>query len=240
MFKWNIENINYLINNYKTKSNKEIANILNCNERTVLDKKTVLGLTKKYTGENLIVIKGNICEIITQRKDETFKILFDRDKLELVKSFNKWYVNKRGYVQSDKRNGKDKRLRYLLHRVVTNCPEDMMVDHINGNKLDNRLENLRICIKQQNSYNIHNFKSEHRLVYSLGKGKDGYRVQIKYGKYNIYLKQYKISEYEQACQDAKYLLAYVDPGCNIGRTILQSDIPQWIKDKVDNKIFKAA
>ena len=41
----------------------------------------------------------------------------------------------------------------LLHRWLTNCPEDKVVDHINGNPLDNRRCNLRICTQKENSNN---------------------------------------------------------------------------------------
>jgi AP2 domain. len=41
----------------------------------------------------------------------------------------------------------------FLHRLVTNCPDGMEVDHINGNTLDCRKENLRIVTHYQNSIN---------------------------------------------------------------------------------------
>jgi hypothetical protein len=41
----------------------------------------------------------------------------------------------------------------MLHRFLMNPPADMIVDHINGNKLDNRKENLRIVTAKQSSYN---------------------------------------------------------------------------------------
>lgn len=49
-------------------------------------------------------------------------------------------------------NGGD-RIRIYMHRLITNCPDDMEVDHENRDGLDNRRENLRICTGLQNNAN---------------------------------------------------------------------------------------
>jgi hypothetical protein len=41
----------------------------------------------------------------------------------------------------------------MLHRVITGAPAGLVVDHINGDTLDNRDENLRVCTHVQNLAN---------------------------------------------------------------------------------------
>ena len=40
-----------------------------------------------------------------------------------------------------------------MHRLIMGSPKGMVVDHINGDTLDNRRSNLRVCTSQQNSFN---------------------------------------------------------------------------------------
>lgn len=46
-----------------------------------------------------------------------------------------------------------KREKVFMHRLIMNPPPDMVVDHIDGNGLNNKRENLRICTQIQNNYN---------------------------------------------------------------------------------------
>lgn len=68
----------------------------------------------------------------------------------------KWSVDRRGYAcRSQKANEITDGVRHqiFLHRVVTECPKGLEVDHINHDTLDNRLVNLRVCTRGQNARN---------------------------------------------------------------------------------------
>ena len=43
-----------------------------------------------------------------------------------------------------------------MHRFILNPSRKMQVDHINGNGLDNRRENLRIVTPSENQLNVRN------------------------------------------------------------------------------------
>ena len=73
--------------------------------------------------------------------------LVDDEDFENVNHF-KWFYEKSGYA-CRRKSGRSIR----MHRFITNAPENMEVDHINGNGLDNRQENLRICTHKENIRN---------------------------------------------------------------------------------------
>lgn len=67
-----------------------------------------------------------------------------------------WYLNDNGYVVTDTPRPKREMgypVKVRLHRLIVQCPDGMDVDHINGDKLDNRKENLRICTRSENLAN---------------------------------------------------------------------------------------
>jgi hypothetical protein len=46
-----------------------------------------------------------------------------------------------------------------MHREVNQTPPGMFTDHINGNGLDNRKDNLRTVTNQQNAFNTKNYST---------------------------------------------------------------------------------
>ena len=80
--------------------------------------------------------------------------MIDKEDYEIVKNYY-WRVDKLGYVISSIYNEKTGRYNKLLklHRLIMDAPDDMVVDHIDGNKLNNRKCNLRICTQAENNRN---------------------------------------------------------------------------------------
>lgn len=100
----------------------------------------------------------------------------------------KWYVHKNGYAyRTDVVGGKPKCV--YMHRKILGLNSGGYGDHINGNKLDNRRENLRICTSTENCANRKiqsNNKSGYKGVISRS-GRWFARVQLNkkkvYGEY---------------------------------------------------------
>jgi hypothetical protein len=68
--------------------------------------------------------------------------IIDAEDFELVSQY-KWCAQRSGNTDyAHRRHGKTT---VKLHRVLLVAPDGMHVDHVNGNGLDNRRENLRLC-----------------------------------------------------------------------------------------------
>jgi len=65
----------------------------------------------------------------------------------------KWYAHKEGsnWYVTGREIGNKKIIR--MHRLILNPPNDMQIDHIDGDGLNNQKNNLRICTLQQNRMN---------------------------------------------------------------------------------------
>jgi len=97
--------------------------------------------------------------IIESKAHGRHTILYDACDADKVEPYS-WYIMK-GYKKKTyyaKRNlprraDGSRPATLLMHRVLTECPKGMMVDHRNGNGLDNRQENMRVCTMSQNQMN---------------------------------------------------------------------------------------
>jgi hypothetical protein len=93
------------------------------------------------------------------------------------------------------------RIKYMyLHREIMNPPKGLLVDHRNGNSLDNRKANLRIATRSQNCMNSRRNKSKTSSQYvgvSFDKEYELWRAYIRYQEKRIHLGRFG-SEIEAA------------------------------------------
>lgn len=91
-----------------------------------------------------LIIKNNI-------------ILFDDEDFDLLK-IRSWCVfasTRTFYAQASIKNKN-----VYMHRYLLNALPGQEIDHINGNGLDNRRENLRICNRRENCMNVSKAKNK--------------------------------------------------------------------------------
>jgi hypothetical protein len=109
-------------------------------------------------------------------------------------------LNGAGYIST-----KYKKSQYQVHRLIwllhhRKFPKGS-IDHINGDKADNRISNLRVCTQRENCSN----KKIHREGKQVGYSKSGkfYQAWISISGRGVYLGQFKtekeaVEKYQQA------------------------------------------
>lgn len=125
------------------------------------------------------------------KKLGTLETQIDVDDFPIINQINTtWFIGYRnnhidGVKTKIQRKGIRKQI--WLHRLIMQPNNDKVVDHINGNTLDNKKCNLRVVTVAENSTNLSSIsdtKSGHTNIY-YENGKYGVRIKNKrYGRYN--------------------------------------------------------
>lgn len=142
-------------------------------------------------------------------KKEWFKIYLDEKGCELFDKYKGWFINDGGYVVRCKLKieGDDYKIKRIrFHRQLTGCPPSMEVDHINNNRLDNRLCNLRICQPHSNTMNKQKCrgKCKYKGVNVSNKSKTNpFRAEIKLNRKKIHLGSFPTQEDAARAYDLK-------------------------------------
>ena len=116
--------------------------------------------------KNEITIKGDIAyiDLYDKQYNVIAKAIIDVEDVDKVK-YIKWRLNCNGYVINNSNTN------IFLHRRILG--RDSVVDHKNGNRLDNRKSNLRIATKSQNQMNV-----DYKGVYRTKNDKFMARIKI--------------------------------------------------------------
>ena len=159
--------------------NKEF-NMSLCNNHYNRFKKYGKTLCRTIRDENEIIVGEDYAEIVLYDKTciEKYKALIDLDDVDNVKKY-KWCVGKNGDVMRQQ-NGKI----ISLNRVIVDCQNHLCVQHISGNKLDNRKSNLRICTRSNCGMRMN--KGENKGI-TFDKKSGKFKAQIMVNYKNIHL-----------------------------------------------------
>lgn len=95
-----------------------------------------------------------------------------------------WYMTNRGRARSNHKIN-DKWKLIFLHRFIMDFPKDKQIDHKNGDPLDNRRSNLRLCTPAQNQ--INSPPKSGRRFKGIRPNGEKWEARIKVSQKDIYL-----------------------------------------------------
>ena len=134
--------------------------------------------------------------IINHKKHGIVECLIDLDDFNKVYDFN-WFANFdktiNGFYICHKHRENGKSVSFKMHRLITNCPENLVVDHINHITTDNRKCNLRICTQFANKQNGTQNKSG-KIGVSFNKHYNIWQPYISVKNKRVWLKECKTFE----------------------------------------------
>lgn len=112
------------------------------------------GMSRTYTSRKPILVIGPSISYIALTKNQWS--IIDSESLSVVGGMT-WYCHGGHgslYATRSIKVNRECRL-YRMHHFLICVPSGMVVDHKNGNSLDNRLCNLRVCTQAENMRNLH-------------------------------------------------------------------------------------
>lgn len=111
----------------------------------------------------LLKINNRKCnEVYTMVDDEDYEFL-SKWKWALSRPYPNGYVRRSTWVGKKTKDIK-------MHRILTNAPDGMEVDHIDGDILNNQKSNLRVVTKAVNCSNIHKAYASSGVLYAHQRG----------------------------------------------------------------------
>lgn len=168
--------------------------------------------------------------------------IVDDSDYEALSAYN-WQFDVRGYAARTSGSGYPKRRHYRLHREVLGITDpNIHVDHINGDRLDNRRSNLRLCTNGENLRNRGAQKNNTSGFKGVcwNKDRNGWMAQISFQNKKHFLGVFETPEeaheaYKAAA--ASFHGVFANPGKSgeaigwkLAMRVLQSDLYTTLDD----------
>jgi hypothetical protein len=105
--------------------------------------------------------------------------LVDAADLPLVE-LRRWHRDPKGYVRTSARTPAGTPTTLTMHRLIAGATQGLDVDHVNGDRADNRRANLRVCTHAENMGNHRGRNGELRGVRKTPGGRWQARIMVGY------------------------------------------------------------
>lgn len=157
----------------------------------------ILDRTKYDSNEIIIVEETSYILLYDNKGNEVGRAIIDTEDLDKI-SNQKWCLDKNYYVKNSSQK--------YLHRILLG-ETNLYVDHINGNTLDNRKQNLRLCTNSENLQNRVNIPVNNTsgvIGVHFDKARNKWKVEIGINGKNKYIGRYdNLDEAIKERQNAK-------------------------------------
>lgn len=158
--KWESNEIEILSANYGNVPRQELMRLLpNRTWRTIMERARRVGVNGNCnTGRNDFTRNGDITTVFLEKRDgsvmECFISTVDSDRIIGAGKWRADYKKKNNtfYARCNINTGTGKTYVYM-HRLIMDCPDRLLVDHIDGSTLNNLRSNLRVVTKSENGHN---------------------------------------------------------------------------------------
>ena len=184
---------------------------------------------------NKYIISNDTAVIFVNHKGRRYEVLVDAKDVPRLRGF-RWVVRTQvsrtgrllpsptAYVAGYRTIATNIREMAYLHRLIMRPRKGLVVDHINGNPLDNRRRNLRVVTVAQNNQNRRTSGNSTgvRNVYQAADGK--YVVMVSVGGKSKYFGRYEsLYEAEQVAKDVRRTVhPFSDPHTRNEYELIQS------------------
>lgn len=117
--------------------------------------------------------------------DEVWFPIFSQFKWQVLKSKGNNYC--RSSIYADSKHSQE-----LMHRIIMAALPHQLVDHINGNGLDNRRCNLRLCNFGQNAMNAKVRKNKESKYKGVFRCQNKWCAKVRKNRKTVFLKAFNL------------------------------------------------